>query len=117
MIARLEMEDSFSTRSCLLEQEMEDSFSTRSCLLEQEMEDSFSTRSCLLEQEMEDSFSTRSCLLEQRSKVKGCSNQCGTLLILSSMTLAGKTLACVYPAQTVYTSTVENGIASNLMVQ
>ena len=46
--------------------------------------------------EMEDSFSTRSCLLEQRSKVKGQSNQCGTLLILSSMTLAGKTLACVY---------------------
>ena len=67
--------------------------------------------------EMEDSFSTRSCLLEQRSKVKGQSNQCGTLLILSSMTLAGKTLACVYPVQNVYTSAVENGIASNLMVQ
>ena len=66
--------------------------------------------------EMEDSFSTRSCLLEQRSKVKGQSNQCGTLLILSSMTLAGKTLACVYPVN-VYTSAVENGIASNLMVQ
>ena len=65
VIARLEMEDSFSTRSCLLEQEMEDSFSTRSCLLEQEMEDSFSTRSCLLEQE-----------------IKG-QRQCGTLLILS----------------------------------
>ena len=87
---------------------MEDSFSTRSCLLEQEMEDSFSTRSCLLEQEMEDSFSTRSCLLEQRSKVKGCSNQCGTLTILEY--IVG---TCVYPAQTAYTSAVENGIASN----
>ena len=114
MIARPEMENSFSTRSCLLEQEMEDSFSTRSCLLEQEMEDSFSTRSCLLEQEMEDSFSTRSCLLEQemedsfstRTKVKHTS-------YLVIYRVVGKTLACVYPAQTVYTSAVENSIASN----
>ena len=30
--------------------------------------------------------------------------------------VVGKTLACVYPAQTVYTSAVENGIASNMMV-
>ena len=115
MITRLEMEDSFSTRSCLLEQEMEDSFSTRSCLLEQEMEDSFSTRSCLLEQEMEDSFSTRSCLLEQRSKA--VVTNVAHFLNLVIYRVVGKTLACVYPAQTVYTSAVENGIASNLMVQ
>ena len=85
MIARLEMEGSFSTRSCLLEQEMEHSFSTRPCLLEQEMEDSFSIRPCLLEQEIKGVAHFLSCHLQSSRQDTSLSAQMFTQVLLKTV--------------------------------